>query len=228
VAGEEFDGIPVGELPIDEVAWSDERAKHIRTRAERKGPAEVNIEPLWASEAALDPSRLVRRGTGREIGGGAGLLAVGPAGGCWCGSTRPGIRRAAAGRAAARSLRAAGCGQHIGKDGPMTGKAEPKFIAAAEEEFERRAAADDPAGFVPHGRPPRGRAQVYSVRIPSDALAALRRLAEARGQLPSVLIRGWVLERLRQETTGGELLVSRDELARIVREQVEAALRRAS
>ena len=46
MAGEDFDGIPVGELPIDEVAWSDERAKHIRTRAERKGPAEVNIEPL--------------------------------------------------------------------------------------------------------------------------------------------------------------------------------------
>ena len=41
-------------------------AKHIRTRAGRKCPAEVNIEPLWASEAALDPNRLVRRGTGRE------------------------------------------------------------------------------------------------------------------------------------------------------------------
>ncbi|HUK73564.1 MAG TPA: hypothetical protein VLW50_33280 [Streptosporangiaceae bacterium] len=110
----------------------------------------------------------------------------------------------------------------------MTGKTEREIIAEAEEEFERRAAADDPAGFVPHARPPRGRAQVYSVRIPPDALAALRRLAEARGQLPSVLIRGWVLERLRQETTGEELLVSRAELARIVREQVEAALRQAS
>jgi hypothetical protein len=43
-----------------------------------------------------------------------------------------------------------------------------------------------------------------------------------------VLIRGWVLERLRQEITGEELLVSRDERARIVREQVEAALRKAS
>jgi hypothetical protein len=66
VAGEEFDGIPVSELPIEEVAWSEERAEHIRTRAERKGPAEVNIEPLWASEAALDPNRLVRRGSGAE------------------------------------------------------------------------------------------------------------------------------------------------------------------
>jgi hypothetical protein len=27
---------------------------------------EINIEPLWASEAALDPNRLVRRGSGRE------------------------------------------------------------------------------------------------------------------------------------------------------------------
>ena len=115
---------------------------------------------------------------------------------CWCGSTRPSIRRAASGRAAARSPRAAGCGQHIGKDGAMTGKTEREIMAEAEEEFERRAAADNPAEFIPHGQPPRGRAQVYSVRIPADALAALRRLAEARGQLPSVLIRGWVLELL--------------------------------
>ena len=66
MAAEEFDGIPLSELPIDEVAWSEERAMHIRTRAERKGPAEINIEPQWASEAALDPNRLVRRGSGRE------------------------------------------------------------------------------------------------------------------------------------------------------------------
>ena len=66
MAVEEFDGIPLSELAIDEVVWSEERAKHIRTRAERKGPAEINIEPLWASEAALDPNRLVRRGSGRE------------------------------------------------------------------------------------------------------------------------------------------------------------------
>ena len=60
MAGEEFDGIPLRELPIDEVAWSEERAKHLRTRAQRKGPAEINIDPLWASEAALDLNGLVR------------------------------------------------------------------------------------------------------------------------------------------------------------------------
>ncbi len=109
----------------------------------------------------------------------------------------------------------------------MNGRTEREILADGEEEFERRAVADDPAGLRPHTRPPRQRAQVYSVRIPPEALAALRRLADARGQLPSVLIREWVLDRLRQETSGEELLVSRDELARIVREQVEAALREA-
>src|SRR5262249_60424054 len=81
VAAEEFDGIPLSELPIDEVAWSEERAKHIRTRAERKGPAEINIEPQWASEAALDPNRLVRRGSGRGAGEGGGYSAPGRRGG---------------------------------------------------------------------------------------------------------------------------------------------------
>lgn len=110
----------------------------------------------------------------------------------------------------------------------MAGRTEEQIIAEGDEDFERRSAADDPGGFVAHKRPPRDRARVYSVRIPSEALETLRRLAAVRGQLPSVLIRSWVLERLRQETTGEELLVSREELARIVREQVEAALRKAS
>ena len=101
VAGEEFDGIPVGELPIDEVVWSEERAKHIRTRTERKGPVEINIEPLWASEAALDPNRWCavaaaesrwRCWATRRRRGGC----------CWCGSTRPSIRRLESGTAAAR------------------------------------------------------------------------------------------------------------------------------
>src|SRR5262249_59048414 len=89
------------------------------------------------------------------------------------------------GKAAARLARAAGCGQRTGKGRAMTRRTEQEIIAEAEEEFERRAAADDPAGVVPHGRPPRGRAPVYSVRIPPDALAALRRLARARGPPPS-------------------------------------------
>lgn len=110
----------------------------------------------------------------------------------------------------------------------MTERTEQDIVEETDERFERRAGADDPSGFRPHALPPRERAQVYSVRIPSDALAELRQLAEERGQPPSVLMRSWVLERLRRETSGAGQPVSRDELTRIVREQVEAALRKAS
>lgn len=43
--------------------------------------------------------------------------------------------------------------------------------------------------------------QVYSVRIPVDRLAQLRRLADERGVAPTVLLRQFVLERLDVETT---------------------------
>lgn len=42
--------------------------------------------------------------------------------------------------------------------------------------------------------------QVYSVRIPVDSLAQLRRLADERGVAPTALLRQFVLERLQQET----------------------------
>jgi hypothetical protein len=48
--------------------WSGRRSGPSTSapRPSGKGPAEINIEPLWASEAALDPNRLVRRGSGAE------------------------------------------------------------------------------------------------------------------------------------------------------------------
>lgn len=61
-----YDGIPLDALPIDTVTWSEERAEHIRTRQIRKGEEEIDLEPEWATEAALDPARLIRRGSGRE------------------------------------------------------------------------------------------------------------------------------------------------------------------
>lgn len=53
----EFQGIPIGELPILAVDWLH-RGEHIRTRSARQ-PGDVDIEPAWATEAALDPDRLV-------------------------------------------------------------------------------------------------------------------------------------------------------------------------
>ncbi|MGH3545046.1 MAG: hypothetical protein ACRDPW_03870 [Mycobacteriales bacterium] len=78
--GKEYDGIPVPLLPIDEVGW-EYRAEYIRTRTVRRSVREFDVEPEWATEAALDPYRLVGRdlasksgqavrivGTRRELG----------------------------------------------------------------------------------------------------------------------------------------------------------------
>jgi hypothetical protein len=61
--GEElFEGILYSQLRVDSVDW-EHRAEHIRTRSTRYGPGEFDVEPEWATEAALDPRRLVGRGT---------------------------------------------------------------------------------------------------------------------------------------------------------------------
>lgn len=94
-----------------------------------------------------------------------------------------------------------------------------------DEEFERRAVEDDPAEFVRHRQPPKDPSQVYSVRLPVSAVEALRQVAEQRQMTPSQLMRAWVLEQLEAERTGAELRVSREDLARVVRTEVEAAFR---
>ena len=54
-----YKGVPIDVLQIDAIYWSDERAEHIRTRSKRKESEELNIEPEWATQAALDPHRRV-------------------------------------------------------------------------------------------------------------------------------------------------------------------------
>jgi len=53
-----YDGIPVEELAIEEVGWT-ERGDYIRTRSARKGRPEFEVEPEWATEAATEPRRLL-------------------------------------------------------------------------------------------------------------------------------------------------------------------------
>lgn len=74
--------------------------------------------------------------------------------------------------------------------------AEAKAVSDAEARGEREPAPGQRA------RRQTGKAsQVYSVRIPVDRLAQLRRLADKRGVAPTVLLRQFVLERLDVETT---------------------------
>ena len=70
---DEYDGIPVGRLPVDEIDWTH-RGEYIRTRSSRKGPAEFDIEPEWATEAALDSERLVGRDPASKSGAGIRLV----------------------------------------------------------------------------------------------------------------------------------------------------------
>jgi hypothetical protein len=52
-----YRGVPLDELQVTSISWPDWCAHHIRTRADRypDDPEELNIEPEWATEAALDP-----------------------------------------------------------------------------------------------------------------------------------------------------------------------------
>lgn len=54
-----YKGVPLGELRIEGVIWTPDRAAHIRTRTVRYTSGETNLEPEWANEAALDPARIV-------------------------------------------------------------------------------------------------------------------------------------------------------------------------
>ena len=58
-----YKGVPLGDLVIEEVMWTPDAAEHLRTRTDRYQPGETNIEPEWATEAALDPYRVVRVAT---------------------------------------------------------------------------------------------------------------------------------------------------------------------
>jgi hypothetical protein len=59
-----FEGIPYADLSINSVDWLH-RAEHIRTRSQRYGANEFDVEPEWATEAALDPRRLVGEGSSK-------------------------------------------------------------------------------------------------------------------------------------------------------------------
>lgn len=64
--GNEFLGIEISKLLINEIWWSPERSEHIRSRSKRYEPKEFDVEPEWATEAALDPKRIVGLAGGRS------------------------------------------------------------------------------------------------------------------------------------------------------------------
>ncbi len=63
------------------------------------------------------------------------------------------------------------------------------------ELFEKDMDEEDDRPLV-RPRPAKQPSQVYSIRLPVDRLAELRRYADRRGMAPTALIREWVLQRL--------------------------------
>ncbi len=64
--GEAYEGVPLEELLINDIDWTY-RGEYIRTRSKRKGPNEFDVQPEWATEAALDPKRLISTTGGKSI-----------------------------------------------------------------------------------------------------------------------------------------------------------------
>jgi hypothetical protein len=70
-------------------------------------------------------------------------------------------------------------------------------IAAEAEHAEDSRDAD-----LPYRRRRSSRSPVYGLRLPHERINQLRRLAEARGVEPSVLVRQWVIEQLEAAERG--------------------------
>jgi hypothetical protein len=64
--GETYEGVPLEDLAINDIDWTH-RGEYIRTRSKRKGPNEFDVEPEWATEAGLDPNRLVSTTGGKSV-----------------------------------------------------------------------------------------------------------------------------------------------------------------
>jgi hypothetical protein len=60
-----YDGIPYDELPIEAVEVLPDQERHLARQQRTGTPHEVDIEPSWAVEAALDPRALVEDGRSR-------------------------------------------------------------------------------------------------------------------------------------------------------------------
>lgn len=199
---ETYDGILVSELRLDSVEWSAAQADHIRTRS-RRYPGALDIEPEWATEAALDPMARIGRDfasktgegirvTGWSAGAGRVLTVIllpggSPAGWgvAWCDSV---------GDEGPRPPRVRG-GRGMSKD-------MAELLAAEAAEAERRAENEDHGPSYRRKHPRRDPAQVYSLRIPIDQIEELRQLASDKGVTPSALMREWVLERIAAEKAG--------------------------
>src|SRR5262245_39985919 len=85
---------------------------------------------------------------------------------------------------------------------------DPAGERAAREELDELARLEDGGECTPpplrrSRRLPADSSQVYSLRLPREAITKLRKLAEDREEPATSLLRHWILERLEAEGDGG-------------------------
>ncbi len=77
----------------------------------------------------------------------------------------------------------------------------PDLLERLSAEADRAEATRD-AKLAYRRRRPNGGQAVYGLRLPTERIAQLRRIAEARGIEPSVLARAWMIEQLDRAEAG--------------------------
>lgn len=98
-------------------------------------------------------------------------------------------------------------------------------LAEEAQLFEKHKDDSREAGDYAKPLPPRGPAQVYSVRIPVDRLTELKALADSQDVAPSTMIRDWVLERLDSEKDPSTLESIAEEAAKVTA-RLKSAIKR--
>jgi hypothetical protein len=67
MTGPTYRGVPLEDLRVEAIEWLEVMAEYIRTRSNRR-PGDMDIEPEWGTEAALDPMRILGVSTNPQTG----------------------------------------------------------------------------------------------------------------------------------------------------------------
>lgn len=201
-----YDGIPVAELVIAEVDVPD--PAHLQ-RSLRYAGAE-DVAPADAVEAALDPLGPIARDPRSVTGEAIRVIGYSPAADRFyvvvmIPDVHPpdGVWHIATAWPASRSERSLHPGLPGDKETAMTSNADKTLVERLAVEAEHaEATRDSPLNYQQRRSTP-GQT-VYGLRLPSDRIEQLRRVAAARGVEPSVLARAWLLENLDRAEAGDD------------------------
>lgn len=198
-----YDDIPVVDLPVTAVDVPDPDHLQRSTRY----PGAIDIDPVAAIEAGLDPRALIARDPRSRTGEAIRVIGYSAIAARVLARRGHDPERASADRAVARRDRLAGQQHRTSalrrqrRGGRTMTDRDPELLDKLAAEAEHAEATRDAA--LPYQRRRKSGAQsVYGLRLPIERIEQLQRAAAARGIEPSVLARQWVIEQLDRAETG--------------------------